>query len=467
MACSIKFVLTNDFIADIDALDLMTGGYSLADDGYLPTSAPDGVSSVHEVITLKLQGTSKDNLAALTQDLDEKVKQVGWWLNNPGVERYLVWIRVQLDGETYPRQAQILDILPPDSVRVFTAEEHMNNYIGQYSIAFERTPFWEDPYTYPSTTAKTGINSIGGTVVLSETIYGDVPARLARIDFKSAATIYDHFWIGWRTSRFGTTANFVPVWSLKDGSGGGTDTNTTSDSSAYSGTRLTCTFGSTATLVERCYMTVLQASPTHPADQRGMLTVLLRAKMSDSSVARVRLRGGWFNSEDASMNSPVIRSRQVISGTDWNYYELGTMTLPPFRFFNSIVALNNFTFALDAERISGSGSLHLDCLVMIPSDEGMLRIVGASTIDTFTNLSITAITPPNFEHYGLMIIDALGSVTYDNASISQIGWSLPANAETPRLIGAGSGNSVSAKSTTFDMSYTYIPRWRTLRGNVT
>lgn len=466
MTCLLKLVRLTDFVADIDEIDLISDDIELAVDGYLPAVAPIGARSVDESITLKLKGTSKDDLASIAQSIDEKVKEVQWWIDNPSVERYQIWIRVQLENESLPRQAMLYNIVPPAALRVFNPVERNQNYIGEYQIGITRTPFWEDPYPYPSTTDKTAINSIGGQAVLSETINGDVPARLARIDFESSATIYDHFWLGWRTSRFGTTANFVSVWSLKDGSGG-TDTNTAADSSAYSGTKLRCTFGSTATLVERCYMTVLQASPSHPADQRGTLTVLLRAKMSDSSVARVRMRGGWFNTEDGSMNSPLTRSRQVISGTDWNYYELGTLTLPPFRFYNSIVALNNFAIALDAERISGAGSLDLDCLVMIPSDEGMLRIVGASTINSFTNLSLTAVTPPSFEHYGLMIIDAFGSITYDNASISQINWSLPANGEAPRLIGAGSGNSISAKSTTFDMSYTYIPRYRTLRGNVT
>lgn len=88
MACSIQLVRLNDFAADIDSIDLSANGYSLDRDGYFPVVAPIGAKSVHEVITLKLQGTSKDDLAAMTQEIDEKIKQVQWWIDDPGVERY-------------------------------------------------------------------------------------------------------------------------------------------------------------------------------------------------------------------------------------------------------------------------------------------------------------------------------------------------------------------------------------------
>lgn len=204
MACSIKFVRLDDFIADIDSIDLSASGYSLAEDGYFPTVAPIGAKSVQEVITLKLQGTSKDDLAAMTQELNDKIRQVQWWIDDAGVERYQVWIRVQQENETYPRQAMILNIVPPDSVRLFTPEEINQNYIGEYQIGIERTPYWEDPYPYATTTPITGISTQGGMGTLSETIMGDVPARLAKLSLTPPDGISSQqdYWIGWKTNRY-------------------------------------------------------------------------------------------------------------------------------------------------------------------------------------------------------------------------------------------------------------------------
>lgn len=383
---------------------------------------------------------------------------------------------MQLDNETYPRQAQILNIQPPDRVKTFTPTEISANYIGEYQIGIERTPFWEDPYPYPTTTAKTSINSIGGTAVLSETINGDVPARIALLNFNSTATIYNNFWLGWRTSRFGTTANFAPVWSLDKGAGGnagGTDTGIVSDNSAYDGKKMTCTFASSTALIQRTWIAVTDVT-ANPNDQRGTFTVLLRAKMSDTSTARVRMRAGWFNPQDNTIYNPIYRSRVVINGNNgmitapWTFYEIGTINIPPLRYFNPNVVLDYFAIALDAERTSGAGNLEMDCLVLIPNDEGMISLKSDAEITLIDTLTLTTTTPPNDQPYGYMTV-VLGAITSHNTlTVSAINWGLPANGEAPRLIAAGSGlDSLSTKATTFNLSYTYIPRWRTLRGSVT
>src|SRR5512139_1040602 len=257
MAAQLKLVRLADFAADVDSVDLLASGYSLRADGYQPVVAPIGARSVHESITLELQGTSVDDLASMVQDIDEKIKQLQWWLDNPTVEQYQIWLRVQADGESSPRQAQILNIEPASRVNLFSTIDTTEYYITEYQFGIERTALWEHPYAYPATTAKTNLNCIGGMVELSETINGDIPARLARFDFKSNAAGQDFgkFWAGWRTSRFGTVGNFEPVWSLSDGAPE-TDTTSGADATAYNGNALTCTFATVATLVERAYIKV-------------------------------------------------------------------------------------------------------------------------------------------------------------------------------------------------------------------
>lgn len=471
----------NDFIADVDVLDLSANGYSLAQDGYFPTAAPLGAKSVREVITLKLQGTSKDDLAAMTQEIDEKIKQVEWWLNDPGVERYQVWIRVQLENESLPRQAQIISIQPPDTVRVFTPEERIDNFIGDYQIGIERTPFWEDPYPYPTTNDLSGISTLGGMVQFNETIYGDVPARLPLFSLlpnDSSNNGLTDFWIGFRTSRLGNPANFQPVWDLKDGSLG-TDATTTADANANSGTRITVSFATDATLVTRAFISMQQslAVLANSVDQRGTFTLLMRARCSDATTTcRARVLYAITNSGTGLTNFQIYRGRQVITtvgtGADYQLWEMGKVTVPPYRIKNDMI-LDRFSITVQAERIAGSGSLYLDCLVFIPTDEGATKCILDGGITSNTSASV------NLHVYADDTTTATHTDISKPTKIVKTGlhkpekhFDLPANGEKPYIILAASqrgltqndGNKLGGSS---GLTYFYIPRWRTLRGNST
>lgn len=473
MTRQLKLVRLDDFISDIDSLDLLSGGFTLARDGYQPKACAMGDTSAVETLTLQIQGTTQDDVASKLHSLDDKIKQACWWADDPGVERYQVWLRVQLDNESYPRQAQIIKITPPDKVKIFTPEEFNGNWLGQYILGIERTPWWEMPYPYPTTTAKTGINAIGGTATLSETIHGDVPARLSKLEVYPPDSISPNsdYWLGWKSNRFGVAANFQPVWDLKDAISLSlsADTSVVVDASARSGSKLTCTFGTTATLSKRCTSGLGSSVTTGDlAAQRGSYTVLLRAKMSDTSIARARLEFG-FAASYAALTNTIIRSRQVISGTSWFLYEMGSVDIPPLRIY-STNTLSDFLIQLYAERISGAGSLDIDCLIFIPIDEGMVKLNSpAGSGDSVTSIYV-------FQHAD----NSLGSFMADNGGISPglirytviakpvNQWSLPANDDSPVLVAAAQDITAgNVKGKTFSMAYTYSPRWRTLRGNET
>lgn len=457
MARQLKLVRLDDFISDIDSIDLFAGGYSLAEDGYTPMVAPLGATSVHEVITLKIQGSSKDNLATLIQAVDAKIKQVQWWLDDPGIERYQVWLRVQQDNETYARQAQILNILPPDKIRVFQPEEYNNNYIGEYSIGIERTPFWEGATA--NEVSKESLNVIGGSVALSAAVLGDVPARMLRfrINPHASSNNLSTFWAGFKTSRFGTAANFVPVWSLPDKSFDA-DTSAVSDSSAYSGTRLKTTFAIVATMKGRTYVSASDASPTHADDQRGTFLVLLRAKMSDTSISRARIAYSF------NLTFPVYRSRQVISGTAWKFYEMGVVKNPPTRIYN-YHNLATFSIEVDAERISGTGELHLDCLVLIPIDDGALKVTTGLSLSAAADQKAAIFQAADDSLTAIVELNGVDPL-YTALAAAQNGWGLPTDATAPLAVVAGNEATAGCiKGGLIDIAYTYITRWRTLRGN--
>lgn len=468
MAMTLKLVRLTDSAADIDSVDLTSGGYTLAFNGYQPTVAADGTTSVNEVITINVHGSSVDNLATLVQALDNKIRQAGWWIDNPTVERYQVWLRVGLDGETNTRQAMLLRIEPPDKLPMFNRLAENSNLIVGYTFGIERTPFWEDPYAYPTTTARTGVSMLGGKATLAETINGDVPARIAEIAIVPSG-VSNELYFGWRSSRLGTIANLTSIWRIVDAAvTNALYTSTSGDGTAYSGSHLTVSLTSMKNdnpggLV-MCAILTASSCTGSPADQRGVFTVLARAKMSDSATTAYLRQG--FGYLDVSHSDPLIdsityRSRKYITGTSWKLYALGNVSIPP----EQNTSLDNAGIQLEACLIAGTGELHIDCLVLIPRLEGFASLGYADTSSgSFYSARLKSRADGHL--YSYTQYDP-ASYTLDNAVISDLNWSLPANGDKPMIVLAGQSSAGSTLGDTATITYTYIPRWRTLRGTVT
>lgn len=459
---TLKLVRLDDLISDVDSVDLTSGGYALALNGYQPAVAADGDYSVTEAITINIQSTSVDGLATLVQALDKKIRQVGLWLNDQGVEKYQVWLRVGLNGETNTRQAQILSIQPPDKLPLFNRLPENNSLIANYTFAIERTALWEEITSHD--VSKSSINAIGGTSSQSATA-GDAPARLVRfrIGGRSGGANITTAWVGFKTSRFGTAANFAPVWGLNNDFYD-MDTTAVSDSTAYTGYRVVTTFATFPALSWRTRASASSASPSNVADQRGTYLVLLRAKMSDAgSIARARINYSFSSVQEGIMPLPVYRSRQVISGTTWHLYEMGVVKNPPARTYQYITS-SDFFIHVDAERISGAGALHTDCLILIPIDDGAVKISSPLSMGAGAGVKAAAYQAADNSVWGL--VESGGTdVYYSAVAVPQNGWSLP-NDTTPLIVCAADDDYAgSVKNSTLDFNYTYITRWRTLRGN--
>lgn len=477
MACLLKLVRLNDFAADIDELDLLSGGFGLAADGYMPVAAPYGAQYVDEPLTLKITGTSKDDLASKIHSLDEKIKQTQWWIENQAVERYQVWIRSQLDNESLPRQAMLTDIRPPDKVRVYNPVEINANYIGEYTLGITRTAYWEDPYPYPNTTAITALSSCGGMAQMSETINGDVPARIASLDpTPNGSAQFGEYWIGWKSDRFGNPANFQSTWSLRKSIYKDTDTTSTADATAVDGNRVTCTFSADATLIQRTITQVndVVSDTSKHADQRGTYQVLLRAKMSDnSSTARVRMLYSFSN--NASMYNPAYRSLQNITtplaglGSDyWKLYPMGIVSIPSLRITPNM-SLQNAAISIQAQRTSGSGSLHMDCLVLIPVDDGAIHVASANSTNSSAGFVLKVCQAASGDIYSFGGSSLFVEYSTTVSPVNYTG--LIANGSKPYIVVAGqkfvSTTAQNLFADKLDVAYTYIPRWRALRGNET
>jgi hypothetical protein len=466
MATVLKLVRCDLSGTDVDSLDLMGGlgaatGIVLTRDGWVQQIPAPGTDSVTEALTLRVKGSSNDNLAAIIQNLDAKIKQVQDWLADPHVERYLVVLRVKMNNETYERQAFIRG-MTGSSVPVMQLPAQLDSDIGDYTLTIERIGAWEDVAPYPSTSARNGINFLGGTAALAETIRGDVRARVLRLSVSpTSGYVMGAFWFGWKTNRFGNAANFVPVWSLKDGYGpDSSDMMPTADATAYSGTRMTVTFTETPGYTVRTYLPAINVTPNY-ADQRGSYSVLLRAKMSDSSVARVQMLHGFGDS--TTIYNPTYNSKKIISGTAWKLYEVGSFNIPSLTVMPPST-LHNAMMALATERLSGSGALHLDCYILIPKDDGSIKVtlpydVGGTDV-VWVNV---------FQHMNedITAYATEADIVFYSAMVEPTRWGITPRDDTTRLVFAADsllypGNG---KTATADITYAYVPRWLTLRGN--
>lgn len=455
MAAQLKLVRRDDFYVDQDSMSLMsyTDGFEIAQNGWAPQIPSDSDLSLMEVLALRARGSSHNNLAANFQSLDEKIKQVGWYRD--GAERFGVWLRSQLANESNPRQALILSATPEFKSSLVSAGVLNKNQVNDYRLALERTPWWED--TTHITTTKSGLSVVGGTDTFSGVV-GDWPTRLALVIFSgdTGGPLYK-FWVGFRTDRFGASANFVPNWHTKDGTLANS-TSSTGDANAKSGTRTTCTFGD-ASMLPRVTIRADQASPSNYNDQRGTFIVLLRAKVSDSGVVcRARLLDGLESNSQFR-----TQGRVPISSTNYQYYPLGTVQIPsPGRTVAGANFERKYALRIEAERTAtaGAGALHMDCLTLIPQSEGYVYAEGGLVQDVGGDLRPLYVQDRADGQKDSIAYSGGAAV---NVGVPTVKGGMPVGSGIVVVAAQRSDNCVLGD--TFDLEFQHYQRWRTLRGN--
>lgn len=373
MAAQVKLVRRRDFGSDISSLSLFNyeDGFSLTRDGWVQAVARNNDERTTEAMTLRVEGTSHDDLVSKLQALDDKIREVGWY--NDATERYSVWLRAQLPDETGARQALITQAGGEIGSSVFAPPLSPGSVLREYHLALERMPFWES-ITH-SSLAFQSLSCTGGLKSMSGAIFGTAPARIAKTTIEGASgggsgDLYE-FWLGFRTDRLGDHANFVPVWDIGQTSNSTpyNDTITSTADTPYGGHKWVCSFSDESEL--RRVSTPLLSHTSNYADQRGEYTVLLRAKVGASTVCHVRLKDGFVHTS-ALRTQPRVK----IDSTSWYLYPLGTIVIPPSRGIVEANFLRQYGFELYASRESGSNDLDMDCFILIPRAEGFIHVSG-------------------------------------------------------------------------------------------
>lgn len=449
MAEQLKLAWRPDIGSDVDALDLLPW---LAETGYEQAISHDG-KPVDEVITLHVPGTSDDNLATQTQALDLKAKEIEW--SRRPTQANAVWLVRQQAGETNARRACVSAMRrgPAKVTSVFAEQSRLVDY----PVGITRGPYWEN--TSIVTLSSASISLLGGTLAYS--LNGDVPGRAASLTLNptqpgGGLTLQtDEFWIGCKTAREGgDPAHFQPVWDLTAAGTLGADTT-------VSGSTLVCTFATTTAMAARATISIddAVASAGNWAAQAGQYIVLMRCNITGTLVADVRLAVGYAGTTNFSTGD-----HESVSEINPTLHALDTaVNLPPS--YAGAGTLGQVALRIEAEKVSGTGNLVMEKLVLIPSLEGSLH--GHSTVPAKSSTAsvlqqILALQRPS----GLIIgnvYDATTSKVLDIYHPDDMGWGVPAGSGIIVLAGQAFENPAP----TAMLELQVYERWATLRGNAT
>jgi hypothetical protein len=278
-----------------------------------------------------------------------------------------IWYQVSATGESANKQGLVKEILlNPITVVNYSPLLGKNAAFYDISITYQET--YEDRGGSVIVNS-VSMSSLGGKQTISA-ISGSWPARIHLFQFGSVAVgnpIYK-CWAGIKPTGAGV-GSFNPVWEVETIPAGQRGLNTAVATDANGGPGgsnniLQCTFG-TATLAQRLAMTVDDACADSNYDQfAGRYNVLLRCRMTADS-CNVLMKSGY-----GTALAPA--EYKTVNWTSFKFVSIGEILIPPMgNYLESFVDASiyrTFSITVWAERVTGAGSLNMDCLVLIPAD---------------------------------------------------------------------------------------------------
>jgi len=209
-----------------------------------------------------------------------------------------------------------------------------------------------------------------------------------------------------------------------------------------------------------------QAMAGNYDDLVGSYLVLGSFSVDTGVSANVRLMAGWGGGY-AQYNGAIVGETFLTEdtyanlGTSYFLYELGTVTIPieGYRdgWSGSATHLASWGFSLFAERVSGSGSIFFDCLILIPTD----HLFKAKFSTFVANGSVSVFTSPEGEQR-VSYLTSGGGPQLSPLEFSINRWNYPIGGGL--LVCAAQHNSNGiAISGTADVSIAMLPRWSSYR----
>jgi hypothetical protein len=469
MAEVLSLVQRDDFTVDIDSISLLayTNGFEGAYRGWKMQSIPEASGRVIETIKLRAKGTSIDNLAANLQGMADKAWQTERYAP---IDRYGVWLRAKLDGETNARQAFVFAMRHEQASSIFDQAMASRFRINEYTLAVERSPYWEGTASTDFASGTT-LSALGGTLQYG-TISGDAPARMAlvQIDHSQATcgtlgvNYNGRWWVGFRSNRYGDPANFRPYWDCALGISplGGT-VLALSDSRGGSvmalGTAVLPINTVPPVSLVRMYM---DTQTSNYYDQSGRYLALLRCNPNTAGTFVLQLRyglnpGRYFANprvylvKDADRTSRVVPMGEVDIGGQAPYSVNGTA-----------IMWDKFYMEIYGERKGGTAELYLDTLFLVPL-EGFVYFGEPATSNPspYNQVVYQAMQRANgmIEYAGRSATGGTSMYTVGNAQM--IGGIHPGPGVA---VVVGEAGALPSVTRTCKLSVRAMPRWKELRG---
>ncbi len=433
----------------IDLSFLNTSGLYLSSErGWIPRVAdigPDGMpADVEERIPLSISGTSDDNVADIEQPLSDMMRYTSnYWRDADRVAP--VWLHSQLAGETNGRRALV------KKIRWNWLSEHyasdMIGYKPNLRALIERFGAWEQP-TASTAVETAAIASIGGqydyTAAGAADVVGNLPARLDFLYTWANANNLSVFWAGIRGAERHSLTNYDPILDFASEFAPGTDAADVADATARSGTRMEIDFAGEAGWASRASGSNNIGDGTRDGENGDNLAIL-RAYVDGGTVADIKL-GFSFVSADGIAYTDIQR----IEGASWTFYPIQGL-------WNND---NLPTVDLWAKRVSGGGSLHLDCFVLIPVDQFFLFAEGTGVMGNGNIANALQI----FTRPDGVVKSFSSRLTVNVEDVEMEGPGIPVG--DGRLVVCAAGASrVSLETDTLTLRMNHWQRWAGLRGN--
>lgn len=426
-----------------------SGLYLAADpSGWIPKVAALGdaglPADVVENIPLLVHGTSHDNVAAITQPLSDMMRIANnYWRD---VDRVTpVWLHSKIDNETNERRALVRRIAWD-----WQSEYYSGSMIGsepRLKATIERFGGWEQP-TASTAVETAAIASIGGqydyTAAGAADVVGTFPARLDYLYAWANAANLSVFWGGIRAAEKHSLTSYDPIKDFSSEFAPGTDAADVADATARNGTRMEIDFATVQDWAERATGGGNIGDGSN-SGEGGDNLVILRAYVDAGTVADIK-----FAVSNVSADGITYTSIQRIDATSWTFYPIQGLID------------NEGLPAIDlwAKQVSGSGSLHVDCIVFVPVDALFLFSEGTGVMGNgnIAN-SLRIFTRPDG------VVQAYsGRLSVDVNNVEMEGPGVPIG-DARLVVCAARADRASVKTDTLTLKMNHWQRWAGLRGN--
>jgi hypothetical protein len=464
---------TIDLYGNADGFQVRAGGWKPG----RATQKQDGTwDLVDEVIKLRVNGDSHDDLADKLQSVDAILYEANKFANRSHAGRDAVWLHAKVADETTGRQSLVFNGKTKYNIGFFGPPVTPGNIINDMDLALTRHPFWET--INPTTPLAKGkfLSTVGGGLNGTEETFGDVPGRINSIYVApdtSQTTALTEVWLGFRSEELGNRNYFQSNWDCGDADVtlANNTTRVTGDSSAINSqyARWTPAGGADNNILPRATVQMLDIT-SYINDQNGTHLVLLRARASSgaSRTFRVRMLSGYYDEGTDSKwktGKRVLVPGSGVSAGDWYYYPVGFVNIPVERTATGVALVKKFALRAEAEEYgTGSGNLELDSFTLIPVSEGAMHISGAHIAVSGSNqYSAYLASSPDDELVAYNVV-TYGSAT-DNVKDIQFdpyNWSVPIG--SIKIIVAAQRATESEASDNMQVWFDYYPRWITTRG---